>query len=963
MKTKLHLLFLAILLSVSFTHAQKTDVWDFGATALDVNLYNNQLSAATLNGLLSGSGASTTNTVGNTTFTANVLSWVGSSDRLRTTNTALTRYDSNVASVPDATTYRGRLYANGIPSLSAGLASSKYLSMTLAEDDEVAIIARCDADTGQLNFALASNYLLQKDSAPITSASGAVTEVKFVAKTAGIYRIFDVTQKASFFRIYRKPATYSNITGTIDESLAAGIPVGYKISFTNTAGKIFTAPVNSGVYNAKLPAGYTYQLGLIDANGYIITNGGSLNVLPATTNYDIKVEKIDLFTVTGSVTGLGTDISKLNLVYTPDVAKVYAPKPVVNIATGIYTVDLEANTSYTISGNGVNNFEILANTINVTSATNSDIAFTPKQTYPITINTTGLDAVQISNLKLTFTNLNESGYVYNFNSVSGIALRNGIYSISYTGLNSSEVVMTLTSNLNVNNAAASKTLDFIAPVATGSIPYASVLAVGTDKPYKTINAALADVTRMTRTSGDRVTIMIDPGNYEEMLVISQPNVTLKNAASTPTIELFNKGVDIGGSAVRVTSYYGHGYNYYSMASDQKWHADVLKVNKENGYLSYENKGSGTTNNSYWNATVVVGANGFTADDIIFENSYNQYISKKESEDVVVQWAVGSKGARPTDYGNTEVQRKSFVERAAAIAVLNNIDKVILNKCRVIGRQDTFFGGTAARVVVYKGVMMGGTDFIFGGMNAVFYKTDLAMNTSEDSNDVSYITAAQQAAGRGYLMYECNVTSANPGTETASLYRSKPGYFGRPWSENTSEVVFYNTKLETSNNPSFNNASLIMPVGWMSTLAPGTGQSAKMYEYGTIESSGVNNTANRASWSTKLGTPTLTDSTPITTFNFTKGSDNWDPLSQLIANESLGIKDNTPTSAVNITGYKNRISISNVKSETAVAIYSISGSKIKTFKTDHDVDFEFQNGIWIVVIKATDGQKSVKIITN
>lgn len=962
MKTKLRLLLIAILLSVSFTHAQKTDVWDFGATALDANLYNNQLTVSTLNGLLGSSGtASTSNVVGNTTFTVNVLSWVGSSDRLRTTNTALTRYDANVASVPDATTYRGRLYANGIPSLSAGLASSKYLLMDLNEDDEITLISRCDAEIGALTFALESNYLLQKDSYPITSVSGATTEVKFVAKTKGKYRIFDVTQKASFFRIYRKPATYANITGTIDETLAAGIPAGYKISFKNPAGKAVIADVASGAYNVKLPAGYTYQIGLVDANGYIITNGETLDVLPTTSNYNIKIEKVDLFTVTGSVTGLGTDISKLSLTYTPSVSKVYVPKPVVNSVNSTYTVDLEANTTYTILGAGVNNFEILANTINISAATNADIAFTPKQTYPVTINTTGLDVAQISNLKLTFTNLNESGYVYNFNSLSGIALRNGTYSVSYTGLDNSVVVMTLTSNLKVNNAAVSKTLDFVAPASTGSLPYTPVLAVGTDKPYKTINAALADVARMTRTATERVTIMIDPGNYEEMLVVSQANVTLKNAASAPTIELLNKGVDIGSSSVRITSYYGHGYNYYSM-KNQKWDADVLRVNKENGYLTSTNAGSGTTNGSYWNATVVISANGFEANDIIFENSYNQYISLKESQDIV-ELASGNKGVRPTTYRSTTVQNKSFVERAAALAIANNIDKVVLNKCRVVGRQDSFFGGTGSRVVVYKGVMMGGTDYIFGGMNAVFYKTDLAMNTSEDSNDVSYITAAQQASGRGYLMYECTVTSATPGTETASLYRSKPGYFGRPWSENTSEVVFYNTKIETSNNPSFNDLSLIMPVGWMATLAPGTGQSAKMYEYGTIENSGVNNSASRAAWSTKLATPTLADATAITTFNFTKGSDNWDPLPQLISSENLGVKGNTPTSSVNVLGYKNRIAVSNVKSETSVAIYSIAGAKIKSFKTSQDTDFEFQNGVWIVLIKAADGQKSVKVITH
>ena len=61
-----------------------------------------------------------------------------------------------------------------------------------------------------------------------------------------------------------------------------------------------------------------------------------------------------------------------------------------------------------------------------------------------------------------------------------------------------------------------------------------------------------------------------------------------------------------------------------------------------------------------------------------------------------------------------------------------------------------------------------------------------------------------------------------------------------------------------------------------------GNSAKMYEYGTIENSGVNNAASRATWATLLAAPTLTDGTAITTFNFTKGSDGWDPIPALIA---------------------------------------------------------------------------------
>lgn len=277
----------------------------------------------------------------------------------------------------------------------------------------------------------------------------------------------------------------------------------------------------------------------------------------------------------------------------------------------------------------------------------------------------------------------------------------------------------------------------------------------------------------------------------------------------------------------------------------------------------------------------------------------------------------------------------------------------------MGRQDSFFGGTGARVAVYKGDMMGAVDYIFGGMDVVFYQSKLSMNISDASNDVSYITAAQQTSGRGYLMYECTITSAEPLVETASVYRAKPGYFGRPWAATTSEVVFYNTTIETSNAPTYVGDSLIRPLGWLNTL---NGNSAGMYEYGTTEISGVNNGPSRATWATYLTSPVLNDGTPITTFNFTKGTDNWDPFPQLILDDSLGNNDFQPTSKVKVYAYKNTVVISNVKSNTSVAVYAMNGSLVKSFKTDTDTDFNLSKGLWIVHVNAEDGQKSVKILT-
>jgi len=1041
----------------------KIDAWDFGAEQLDTATFNNNLTVDIINSWYAET--ITPGSSGNVlpSFSAGKLSWVGGgNDRLRTTNTSLTRYDENIASV---TGYTGRVYVNAAANV------GRYMSLALSEDDEVTLITKTDAG-GTINFEYVADPESQTDAINITSD---LTELKFVAKEPGVYHIFDTQGKPSYFRILRKDATYVTLIGTVDVSAAEGIPEGYAIVFKNEAGKTWTSTMSTNGYNVKLPVGYTYTLSLSDANGYIISNGNTLEVIAETTSHDVTIEKVELYTVTGAITGLGTEISNLGLVYTPDPAaeKIYKPEPVIDDEAATYSVQLEPSCRYTISATGVNDYYLVRDTLTIGHADASlDLAFEAKPLYKVTIETDGLTAEQLAKLGLTFTNLYEEGYSYSFSSIDNTELRDGVYFINYGGLDEYPVELSLTSNLKVDGATVTKTLAFqpihawsfsdkaissgstayegllftgivaselakghltAKPEATIKVPvkagekvkvtyyysadfffddsvlhstssgststleyaeyvytgteagyatitigsgagttyiteistseiveYQSVIHVGTDKEYQIINEALDAIGKMVRGESERVTVMIDPGNYEEMLVVSVPNVTLKNAAANPGIDLANKGVDIADNAVRITSYYGHGYNYYSMGTDQKWNADVLRVNKENGYLSYENKGSGTTNGSYWNATVVVSANGFEAEDIIFENSFNQYISKKESEDVVVMWESGSRGERPTDFGNTGVQHKSFVERGAAIAITNNTDKVVLDKCRVVGRQDSFYGGTGTRVVVYKGAMMGGTDYLFGGMTAVFYKSDLVMNTSDDNSDVSYLTAAQQSSGRGYLMYECTVTSATPNTETASTYHSKPGYFGRPWQASTSEVVFFNTTIDTSDITGYEGKSLINPVGWLNTLG---GESSMMYEYGTIELSGENNQASRASWSTVLTEPTLTDGTEITTFNFTKGSDDWDPIPALIANDVNDVVSKPHSeSTVQVYAIHDQIVVSNVQSNARVNVYSLNGSLVKTVETRGDIRFNVNKGFWIVSIITTEGQKAVKVVT-
>ncbi len=1043
----------------------KADVWDFGAAQLDESLYNNKLTEEVINSWYPGVEPGTTGKSLPQGFTVGVLSWVGgtNSDRIRTSNTNLTRYDSNGCPATfDNKTFTGNLYVN------ASAAPTRYIGLTLSEDDEVLVYAKSQNGLGKLTFEYMGDNT-QKDVADVASSLGVS---KFVAKKGGSYHIYDSADKPFYYRILRKDATYVTLNGSLNTTQASGIPAEYSLVLTNEAGKQFTKTLTSGStsYSIQVPVGYTYQLSLGNANGFIITNGTSVTP-EANTTHDIIIMKVITNNLSGSIKGLtSTQAKDLELILTPENTNlVFVPDLVINQTDLTYTVDIEPNNKYTISAKGVNDYYITNDVVNISADADFDIVFDKKPVYKINIIASGLNAEQTLKLKVTCKNLNEPGYSYAFTGLENVCLRDGVYSITCSGLDEYPLELGSTSNLTVNGAETSKTLAFkpvinwsfddavitngvttaykgmlltgtayneiakghlvikdnatakipVNPgeklivtyyysakfnvdvgevvetssgstskfetkefIYSGSVPgymtinnisgtttyitdvtvaktlsYSPVITVGNDKEYQTINDALSAVRAMTRPHAERVKIMVDPGNYEEMLVIDVDSVSIINASATPSIALLNKGVDIDENAVRITSYYGHGYNYFSMGTNQKWSEDALRVNKENGYTTYSNTGSGTTNSSYWNATVVVSAKGFEASDIIFENSYNQYISKKESEDVVVEWASGGKGTRPTDYGNTSVQNKSFVERAAAIAYTAGGDRSILYRCRVVGRQDSFFGAEGVRVVAFKGSLMGGTDYLFGGMTLVAYQSELVMNTSETSTDVAYITAAQQSSARGYLLYNCTVTSATPGTETASQHYSNPGYLGRPWQATTSEVVFYNTTIKKTDIPAHSGKSLVAPVGWLNTLG---GESNKCYEYGTIEESGENNSTSRASWSHLLSTPQLSDGTAITTFNFTKGSDGWNPIPSLIT----GIKDavnNEHHSALTLLQAGNIIKISGIDAATNISVYGINGVLNNTMVATTDAQFTLQPGFWIVKASNAKGQLVSKVL--
>ena len=836
----------------------KIDVWDLGAEQLDETKYNNLLTEDIINGFYEGVAAGTKGaklpsfTVydedGNEDFLFNDGGY-SSTHRLRTTNANLTHYDDKSLTF-GGVTYTGYIYSN------KSATSDVYVGIRLQKND---ILTLCVSSNSG-----ASNICVESPSGKVDSQvydrSDKGTVLNFYASEDGIYKVYSSNEKLLLARAYREHTKTVEVTGTVT---APSTLSNCEIAFENAkTGEVTTAKAVDGKYTVSLNEQYDYNVSLVNANGYVIASDKTLAIAKNAKNvtFDVAVNAVELVTVTGKVTGLDSDaLAKLEVTLESD--NIYIPSFVLDGDT--YTAVLEKGVEYKIIASNVNDYEF-ADTSVISAETDKtiDINFKEKTKYDVTLNLEGVDNNTVS--EVTFTNLNEDGYVYTFTSTDNISLRDGVYKVVIT---KDGYTQKLTSNLKVNGSAVTKTVKFEKITEPVVLEYKSEITVGTNGDYTTINDALDAIRAMDRTDDERVTVYIEPGNYEEMIVVDVDNVTLKNASENPSLEVINKGVDIADNAVRITSYYGHGYYYYSMGSDCKYDEEVLAVNKENGYYSYANPGSGTTNGSYWNATAVIKADGFSADGIIFENSYNQYISEKEANDIVVEGA-GSKGDRNSlPAGSTAVQDKLYVERAAALAVTDNVKKASFDNCKFIGRQDTLYGGKNSTVAFNQCDILGATDYIFGGMTAVFFKCNLVLNTSDSANDVAYITAAQQASGRGYLMYNCNITSTTPGVDTASTKVSKAGYFGRPWSANTSEVVYYYTVIGEDSQ----GVSLVEEEGWNSSLG---GTSPLSYEYGTYELTGVDNSSSRADWSKVLDTPVLSDGTAISIAAFLG---NWQPF--------------------------------------------------------------------------------------
>ena len=85
-----------------------------------------------------------------------------------------------------------------------------------------------------------------------------------------------------------------------------------------------------------------------------------------------------------------------------------------------------------------------------------------------------------------------------------------------------------------------------------------------------------------------------------------------------------------------------------------------------------------------------------------------------------------------------------------------------------------------------------------------------------------------------------------------------------------------------------------------------------------------------------------------------------PLFDSLGVDKVGEHSDVSTD-VNV--YGNTVFVSNVRTETKINVYSMTGALVKTVTTKDDFSFHMESGIWIATIKTSEGIKSVKFISN
>ena len=527
------------------------------------------------------------------------------------------------------------------------------------------------------------------------------------------------------------------------------------------------AKLSWGVYTQKETTGFTVGGTLYNNNSYYALEEGTTELVATGIEYInyLQIESVPVYTLAGTITGGDIDGSSVSFI--ADNGQVFSATVAseafsLKLPEGKYTIALSSDSGYLIDS---------PETV-VMDDNTDDLEITIVQATPQTVS--GQIANRpTENYTLTFTGTAHSKTIdmtagdENFSTT----LDPDTYTISASVGTLSPLSV---QSFKITTAPISHNIWFMDPAAPAAtqneVTVDNTLAESVANSYKTINEALK-----ATTSFSEVTIKLTSGQtYREQVVINRKNVTLKTT---------------GEEKAKITWYYGTGYTYNSLNVDGYYNKDLAMTHNTKYFRDPWR----------WGATVIIQKNGknFKAENIIFENSFNQYYTEEEVADGVEP--NGTNGQQSINYDRTltpgqtgyrAADTKAVTERAAAICFENNPTGCELLNCVFLGSQDTF--GTNCTLHVKNCTIMGNTDFICGGGYVVFDDCDLVIGGYSDQESGGYITASNNKGT--YVFRDCTVKKSDRTYCAANL--------GRDWGGKNSNVFFFNLKNEMGNKLSY-----------------------------------------------------------------------------------------------------------------------------------------------------------------
>lgn len=763
------------------------EVWDFGAVNAGDSVSNNMITVSDLAAAFAENNGRQGTLLGKTYSFGDVSYIATANDRFFSSTAGLENVNygnwaSSSVAYDDGYISNGCLYANG----SAGVNRRCITIDNCKTGDLVTIYMGVSANT-TLHFTNGTD-----DQTVAVTGTG---KYSFVCQNAGSYKFYvDTTNSAKPYYHRVKRAAVVALSGVITNNYADETTVSL-INFKNTETEAVTsASVNSdGSYVVYLQPGYTYMAS-IGNTGYAVNNENNMVNVPFTSDayangvtFNTNVITQELINISGTYP-TDAEINVTSIKFVPVDTTLETISAVLN--NGTYSANVVAQKEYNISVTASLDYELVGNSsITVAEATVKNISMAAKSTYAVSGNIYSLSAFPDSNTavngvaEISFKHDDGSKYTVNVSGNSySVNLRDGEYTITLDSTHST------TSHVSVKGGAVVKNVyvDDREPVEPAS---SNTVYVGPTRTYKTINDALEAVSSLATSESNRAYIIVDSGVYREQLNITTPYVTIKSAS--------------GNKDVTVTWYYGIDYKYYSL-NTRGFYDKALAADKYSKNECVQN----------WGTTVYVGANGFSAENIVFENSFNRYFTDEEFDDGVELVKTNSTNnaqlERTSDLPDSYARRKdgsktnNAIERAAAIVI--KADNTEYYNCSFLSSQDTVYTGNANQNSYFKNCFIEGmTDYIFGdtGNCVLFENCQLAWAGYTNSAAGGYITATRG----NYLFRNCEILDASADYEVLQT----AGYFGRPWGANAS-VIFLNTSITGAG---------ITSVGWseMSGVQP------------------------------------------------------------------------------------------------------------------------------------------------